>query len=216
MLIRAARRPGYNAKLAALAPAETRSRVARDHDHPGHVSHDHRVGRAPTPVARPYIPRPPPALEATPRDLMPGGQPPRPRGEAARGHVACDRHHDRAGHSRTHARRFGTATIHAGFGWIARFACFETPPAGAALLGVIRVLPRPPVRDPETHSRGRAPHVAIYRLFRFINPGPPHRGLAAPQNNASYFQFLTGSTTPNSILPLAVRCQNSGRFGRVI
>ena len=41
-----------------------------------------------------------------------------------RSRAARDR--DRAGHSRTHARRFGTATIHAGFGWVALSACFET------------------------------------------------------------------------------------------
>ena len=70
VLIRAARRPGADAKLAALAPTETRSRVARDRDRPGHVSHDHRAGRAPTLGALPFIPRPPPALEATPRDSI--------------------------------------------------------------------------------------------------------------------------------------------------
>jgi hypothetical protein len=38
----------------------------RGRDLPGHVSHDHRAGRAPTPGAKPFIPRPPSALEATP------------------------------------------------------------------------------------------------------------------------------------------------------
>jgi hypothetical protein len=120
--------PGHDAQRAALAPAETRPRV--------------RSATWPRPP-RPCLARPPSrtcsdtggeALHSATassagsytRDSMPGCQPPRPRGEAARGHVACCRHRDLPGHSRTHARRFGTATIHAGFGWAALSACFET------------------------------------------------------------------------------------------
>jgi hypothetical protein len=45
-----------------------------------------------------------------------------------------------------------------------RFACFETPPAGAARWRRIRVLPRPPVRDPTpgaTHLPKTPPSVRI-------------------------------------------------------
>ena len=96
-------------------------------------------------------------------------------------------HRDLPGHSRTHARRFGTATIHAGFGWGAlsacfetrasacgalsayapfralspvtgRFACFETLPAGAVPAWRRRQgLAPPAVRDPETYPEDGLP-----------------------------------------------------------
>jgi hypothetical protein len=137
----------------------------RDRDLPGHFSHDRRAGRTATPGARPFISRPPTALEATPETRCRDGN---HRAHVAKPHVVtllAALHRDLPGHSRTHAWRFGTATIHAGFGWCAlsacfetrasaccaltayapfralssvtgRFVCFETPPAGAATLVV--------------------------------------------------------------------------------
>ncbi len=123
---------------------------------------------------------------------MPGGQPTRPRGEAARGHAACYRHRDLPGHSRTHARRFGTATIHAGFGWCAlsacfetrasaccaltayapfrasppvtgRFVCFETPPAGADSLASDQGLAPPARARPYAGGYPSMGHGSRYR-----------------------------------------------------
>ena len=55
-------------------------------------------------------------------------------------------------------RAYGLRSIPGLFPVTGRFVCFETPSAGAALLVVgSGSLPRPPVRDPETHSRERAP-----------------------------------------------------------